>query len=290
MKNTYNYHIMVTKMRQFFQSKGFIEVPAQSRVSILAACEDPFTITNYQLGGVKYPLPQTGQMWLEYELLTNPTWPGAYTITTSYRDEPNPIEGRHLRIFPMFEFESHGGFDELRKLELELLEFLGFDEPVSIEYKPTAQRYETQTIESHHETALERELGSSILLEQFPHHTDPFWNMKYRGDGLYNKIDVILCGQETIGSAERETDVAFMRDRFFTIKDGKYCQKLFNDFGKERVMHELDAYFTLPMIQRFGGGIGITRLERAMTLCGLFDTEPSFVQPTSQQTNPSVFF
>ena len=111
MYNTKTYNTLVQLMRDFFLQKGFIEVPTQSRVSILAACEDPKTITQYKLGGQSYPLPQTGQMWLEYELLKNPQWPGVYCITTSYRDEPNPIEGRHLRIFPMFEFESHGGIN-----------------------------------------------------------------------------------------------------------------------------------------------------------------------------------
>ena len=38
MKNMYDYSQVVKKMRNFFQGeKGFIEVPAQSRQSILAA-------------------------------------------------------------------------------------------------------------------------------------------------------------------------------------------------------------------------------------------------------------
>ena len=45
MKNMYDYNKAVKAMRDFFQEeKGFIEVPAQSRQSILAACEDPKTI------------------------------------------------------------------------------------------------------------------------------------------------------------------------------------------------------------------------------------------------------
>ena len=70
MKNTLHYHMMVNKLRKFFgEKKGFIEVPAQSRLSILAACEQPETITQFALNNVVYPLPQTGQMWLEHELL-----------------------------------------------------------------------------------------------------------------------------------------------------------------------------------------------------------------------------
>ncbi len=286
MKNTLHYNTMVRALRTFFQDKkGFIEVPAQSRLSILAACEQPETISKYSLGNIVYPLPQTGQMWLEHELLTNPTWPGAVCITTSYRDEPNPIEGRHQRIFPMFEFEAHGTFTELKQLEEELLQHLGFEQPIPLAYENVCQRYETQNIDHEHEQALARELGNVISLERFPARTQPFWNMKYAGNGLYSKIDVLLHGMETIGSAEREVDTAKMRDYFFTISQGRYSQLLFNQFGKERVIKELDEYLSLEMFPRFGGGIGLTRLERAMDLSGLFaKTTPAFLRQERQPT------
>ena len=105
MQNTKIYHELVQKMRTFFLNKGFIEVPTQSRLSILAACENPHSITTFEYKGEIWPLPQTGQMWLEYELLKNPEWPGVFCISTSYRQEKDPIPGRHELIFPMFEFE-----------------------------------------------------------------------------------------------------------------------------------------------------------------------------------------
>lgn len=277
MKNTLHYNSMVRSLRQFFQEKkGFIEVPAQSRLSILAACEQPETISQFALNNTLYPLPQTGQMWLEYELLSNPGWKGVYCVTTSYRDEPNPIEGRHNRIFPMFEFESHGGFEELKKLEEELLVFLGFEQPIPILYEQACAKYETEIIEAHHETALSQEISPVISLEKFPSRTQPFWNMKYNGNGIYNKIDVLLHGMETIGSAERETDKDTMRDGFFAMTHGKYAQLLFTKFGKERVLSELEEYLSLTMFTRFGGGIGLTRLARAMELAGMFEDSVSY--------------
>ena len=118
MNDIFAYNQIVKEMRSFFQTtKNFVEVPAQSRQSILAACEDPATISQYIFSGVNWPLPQTGQMWLEYELLKNPTLPGVFCVSTSYRNEPNPVEGRHQKIFPMFEFESHGGIDDLMDME-----------------------------------------------------------------------------------------------------------------------------------------------------------------------------
>ena len=56
------------------------------------------------------------------------------------------------------------------------------------------------------------------------------------------KIDVILGGMETIGSAERSCDVDMMRDTFHTITDGAYSELLFELFGKERVEAELEKF------------------------------------------------
>ena len=79
MQNMYEYNEVVRKMRFFFQeAKGFVEVPAQSRQSILAACEDPATISQYIFSGVNWPLPQTGQMWLERDILDNPNVKGVF--------------------------------------------------------------------------------------------------------------------------------------------------------------------------------------------------------------------
>ena len=82
-----NYSKIVSLMRQFFyDKKGFIEVPSQSNLSILAACEDPKTVGRFLFGGINFPLPQTGQVVLEEVLLQNPDVGGVFCITTSYRD------------------------------------------------------------------------------------------------------------------------------------------------------------------------------------------------------------
>lgn len=87
-------------------------MPTQSNLSIFAACEDPETIEQFVFGGVNYPLPQTGQMALEETLLKNPDVKGVFCQTTSFRDEPFPVPGRHDKIFPMFEFESKGDIND----------------------------------------------------------------------------------------------------------------------------------------------------------------------------------
>ncbi len=274
MQNIFLYNAIIKKLRQFFQDQlGYIEVPSQSRLSILAACEDPATITPFQVNQTTYPLPQTGQMWLEEELLKNPDVPGVFCVTTSYRNEPNPVPGRHERIFPMFEFESHGNMDDLRLLEANLLRHLGFDSPISLDYETLCKHYQVSEISAEIEIKMQTEFGDVISLEKFPKRTHPFWNMKYGGDGLYHKIDVILAGMETIGSAERSCNPEEMRETFFTISEGKYAQLLFDAFGKERVMAELDAFLALSFFPRFGAGIGVTRLARAMICKGLLEEQ-----------------
>ena len=245
MKNTKTYNELVQKMRQFFLNKNFIEVPTQSRLSILAACENPHSVKTFEYNGEIWPLPQTGQMWLEYELLKNPEWEGVFCISTSYRQEKSPIPGRHELIFPMFEFESKGEMKDMLKLESELLEWLGFDSPVEVNYNDVCEEYGgVEILEDEHETRMWKEKGSVVSLQNFPLRTNPFWNMRHKENNIFNKVDVILYGQETIGSAERSCNVEEMKHNFYTIENGGYSAKLFELFGKERVEKELEEFLS----------------------------------------------
>jgi|TARA_R110002096_G_scaffold325039_1_gene519079 aspartyl/asparaginyl-tRNA synthetase len=266
MINTKDYNSLVQKLREFFLQKGFLEVPVQSRLSILAACEDPFTVEQFNWANEVWPLPQTGQMWLEYELLKTPDVPGVFCISTSYRNEPNPIPGRHETIFPMFEFESKGNMGDLIKMESELLQYLELPLPTLHDYEKLAKEYGVDILETEHEQKMCEKYGEATIIQHFPERTSPFWNMRHKGDGIFNKVDVILYGQETIGSAERATDKVEMRNMFETISDGGYKEKLYDLFGKDRVEKELDEYFDNDFFPRFGGGIGVTRLIRALKM------------------------
>lgn len=276
MQNTYigepnvpAFSQIVNALRAFFLEKGFLEVNTQDRLSILAACEDPTTVATFTYAGQVWPLPQTGQMWLEYELLTRPEVAGVFCVSTSYRQEPNPVPGRHRLVFPMFEFEAKGTLDDLRQLEKELAERLGYgsrDAFPSVAYRDAMKRYGTPEISREEERRLAEDHGRVVFLEAFPEHTSPFWNMRRDGNDNACKIDVIIDGMETIGSAERETDVHTMREAFHTISDGQYAQKLFNLFGRDRVEAELESFLALPFFNRFGGGIGLTRLISSLQL------------------------
>lgn len=260
------YSRVVNKLRTFFLNKGFTEVPTQDRLSILAACEDPSTVATFEYAGQTWPLPQTGQMWLEYELLSKPELNGVFCVSTSYRNEQHPIPGRHKILFPMFEFESKGNFTDLQNLEAELLTDLGFGDVQTFahkSYQELADHYHVPEITNAEETKMKTDFGNVTFLEKFPQSTSPFWNMKK--DGAYaNKIDVIINGQETIGSAERSVNPTEMAELFHTISNGGYADLLYQLFGKNRVEKELHEFLGLPFFPRFGGGIGMTRLMTAV--------------------------
>ena len=122
----------------------------------------------------------------------------------------------------------------------------------------------------YHESLMYKEYGDVFFLTHFPYNTSPFWNMKKSpikgstGDEVALKCDVIMGGMETIGSAERADDVDMMREQFHTISDGGYSRLLYNLFGKDRVLKELDEFLQHDFIPRFGGGIGVTRMISAM--------------------------
>ena len=256
------YSETVDLLRSFFLSKNFLEVHTQNRLSILAACEDPETVATYNYNGQVWPLPQTGQMWLEYELLSNPSVEGFFCVSTSYRAEPNPVEGRHETIFPMFEFEMKGGVEDLKQMEIELCKYIGLplDSSAIQTYDKWSKDYDTDELDHDDEKTIGRG-----MITNFPEWTSPFWNMARYDDGVTSKkIDVILDGKETIGSAERSTDKEQMRETFHTISNGEYAGLLFKLFGKERVEKELDEFLEFDFFPRSGGGIGVTRIMQAL--------------------------
>ena len=261
-----NFTKVTRKLRSFFNNREFEEVHTQNRLSILAACEDPENVAVFNYENNIWPLPQTGQMWLEHELLSRPEAKGFYCLSTSYRQEPNAIAGRHDTIFPMFEFEMHGTIEDLKKMEYELVDYLGFtDRPEERTYKEWQKEYYLkphEELKADHELVMGNRYGT-CMITNFPEFTSPFWNMSRNKDGTSRKIDVILGGMETIGSAERSTDTDQMRDTFHTISNGEYAGLMYKLFGKNRVEDELEKFLEFDFFHRVGGGIGITRLISA---------------------------
>lgn len=273
-----DFDFVSTKLRAFFKSRGLIEVACQHRLAILSACEDPKTVGTFQYLGQVWPLVQTGQMQLEHEILLNPNVPGYFCLTFSYRQESNPVHGRHNLIFPMIEFEIPGDMTVLQEFQKDLLQYLGYrmDDYKDKQYPEgnyveVAKQYGTETIEHEHEQKIYQDRGPVFFLKNFPESTAPFFNMKRHEDsscyaGTAKKIDVLLSGIETFGSAERCCDPEAMRKRFYETNDGSYANMLFSHFGKERVERELEEFLSHKFVVRSGCGIGVTRLIRSLKM------------------------
>ena len=147
-------------------------------------------------------------------------------------------------------------------MEIELCEWLGIPlDTVKIKtYDQWGWDLNTKELDHDNEKTIRRG-----MITDFPEWTSPFWNMARNNDGTSKKIDVILGGMETIGSAERSTDKEQMRDTFHSISDGQYAELLYQLFGKERVEKELDEFLEFDFFPRSGGGIGMQRLMTALS-------------------------
>jgi len=261
MINSAKYSFLTNKLRDFFNSKGMVEVCAQNRLSILAACENVESIVKLNYAGKEAAFPQTNQMWLEQEILRNPKPYGYYCFTTSYRYEKKIIPGRHHLIFPMTEFEVKEDFEGMKKFEKEMIRAIGYKGKFTGgNFNDVAKQYNTDDISHEHEQKIYHSGNPVFFLQKFPPASMPFWNMSRFPDGTAKKVDVIMAGVETIGSAERSCNPDEMNHFFKTIIDGQYAQLLYNMFGKKAVDEELDEFLSHKFFTRSGGGIGMSRL------------------------------
>lgn len=269
MINTKGYEYVVNKLTEFFKSKKFLEVSRQNSLGTLVGCDDPFNVETFSYGNDDHvwPLPQSREMLLEYEILKHPEIEGYFCLTTSYRLEKRHNDRKHYNYLPLFNFETHGNIYDLAKLERELLNYLGYnkDDIKMATYEEMQEKYEVENLEDKHEEKMETDIGKAVLLHDFPEEIKFFWNLKcdIRTKSV-RKIDVILSGQRTISSAEKEDDKDTMKRRFKTIMNGKYKEKLYELFGEERTNKELEYYLNHDFFERIGGCIDITTLIRSM--------------------------
>jgi aspartyl/asparaginyl-tRNA synthetase len=173
----------------------------------------------------------------------------------------------------MIEFEIPKNMNGLVEFVERLLDHFGYNNSTTDyprgNYLDIAAKYETKEIGHEHEMRLYEDYGNVFLLQNFPEHTSPFWNMKRNADGTACKMDIIMSGIETIGSAERSTDVQSMTDMFYNISNGLYATTLNSRFGSSRVKKEFEEFINSEMVVRSGGGIGVTRLIRSLKMSKL---------------------
>ena len=266
-------NFLMGKFREFFVSRGYYEVWLQHWLDRLCACEDPETVGLIRgFAGEDYALPQTCQMRQEQVLLGMKEPHGIFHLTYSYRDEKE-ISDRHKRTFPLLEFEApadRNGYTELIDTCKSLLQHLGFTQFYTITYADACKRYRVTLITKKEEKLLEKDFGQVVFLTHFPVE-ETFFNMRRdpKDPNHAFKLDVIVGGQEAIGSAERAVLVEAMRKEFYASNGGRYHKRLFELFGRQEVETELERYLAHKFFPRYGGGIGLIRLIQAMEKYGL---------------------
>lgn len=283
--NPQHYDYIMKKIRKYFSDNGLTEAYLNTVPSIMNSCEDSANMQSYYWNGVKYAQNQTTQIFCEYlQLLEGEKSKGYYNVGTSHRIEVNPVPNRHAPggKFVLIDAESDWDQRGLINFQKGLLRAIGIhpwngDEDFpEITYKQACLKYNVSEIGHEEEKKLCKDFNSpAVFLKDFTFGSHPFWNMKRDGD-IALKVDVIIghpdvCGQETIGSAERSCNVSEMREAFYSISNGDYCKKLFDEFGQDRVEKELEEYLALPFKQRSGMGIGLDRLIFACKSLGIFD-------------------
>lgn len=256
---------------QFRKTLGGTELFLQHLPSILAACENPHSILKFMFNTTNesWAMPQTNQMWLEIYLLKKYVEDMCHTVTYSFRDEVDTDKRDKDRTvnksFVMFEWESKGNYQFLLDTIEKLVKSIGFNSIMHVNYEDVCKEFKVSIIDDFVEKKLNIHYNADVvLLKYFPERTNPFWNMDFDENlHLYKKVDVIINGEECGGGAQRSCDRALQHSRFFNIEDGKYAQKLFDEFGADRVRRELESYLTLDFVERVGMGWGLSRLVKA---------------------------
>ena len=263
--HAYWYHKTVSRLREFFISKGFLETNPQPRQSYLSVADDIRTMMTYSDGENTFQLPQTAHMWLEFELLKNPELPGVFCCSTSYRKHLNPIPGRHENTFPIFDFEMPGPLHHAMALQKELIAYLGFDISAYQEmaYPEVAQTLGVRRIDAASESRIGQEKSTVFVVTHKPETIHPFWGVR-RVNGVAQTANCLLYGMDTLSVSERGHHRERLRNRFYDIDDGLYAQTLFDTFGQQNVERELGEFLSLDLFPRSTGSIGVTRLIRAL--------------------------
>lgn len=274
-----NYDYFVRRALQWGWRRHDLLLMDASRPSIVAACEDYKNITEYTIAGKRFPLPQTSQMHMEWNVMSDGVdsdIPGYMHVTTSYRDEGRPVPMRHASVFKMFEFEKRaapgadcaGAMAELNRTVRGFLNNFGVRDDMidEVTYEDACNRLGVRAIGDREETLLTmaREDRPVVMLTYFPERSDPYWNMARLPDfpDIAYKIDTLGAGLEMIGAAVRGVDAMAMRARFNAVSGGKVAQRLYAiDQGKaeEELAETLRMVHENP-VMRYGGGMGIWRV------------------------------
>lgn len=195
---------------------------------------------------------------------------GYYCMNTSTRNESRAGDGRREFRFPITECEfavetEESGLEELAQFLERMIVHLGFEKPARRYYTEECKIRGVKKLDDIDEADICNQAQNSVvLLMKFDEESDPYFNMRKNADGTFDKIDVLIDGVETVGSAVRSCNKDEMLDMLKKQDKGKYLTTMYKYFGEETIKNEVNDYFSYKFIPRCGLGIGTSRLIKAL--------------------------
>jgi hypothetical protein len=258
--NPFFFHYVTNATRFFFLENGFIETYEQSNLSVINSCKHLNSCCLFDMYKFCHSLPQSNEIWLDYEITKYNNQTGFFCISTHYTNDSLGIKNS---IIPCLEFSIKGGMFELEKMLRSLLTSLGYKNKCkfnTIMYKNILSTYNVTNITPSVYNKIAETDNGVIFIKNYTFNEDTFWN-DFQENEIYNKITILLDGKETITATQKSKSSEFMRNNFKNRSD---FNKLCEIFGEYRVLGELEGYLELPFSDRCTGKINLINLIGSM--------------------------
>ena len=82
--NPFTYNYVANAIRFFFLGNDYIESYEQNKLSNLNSCNNIFNACLYDMFNFCYSLPQSNELWMDYQILNNSNQTGFFCYSTVY--------------------------------------------------------------------------------------------------------------------------------------------------------------------------------------------------------------
>lgn len=257
----FHFHFIYNSIRNYLIQNNFIESYVQNRLSNLNSCKNIFNACLFDMYKFCYCLPQSNEIWLEYEMIKYNKQSGFFCQSSLYFNHNNGLDNY---IEPAMEFSLIGGLFELEKLFRGLLKHMGYTNNIfnykSIDYKDILLLFQLEVLTEKIKIPKLSEDKTIYFVKNIPKNDDTTWN-DYDQNGIYNKIIVIIYGKVVFYGIQKSNEIEKMRNIYLERND---YPALCEFFGEERVLGELESYLELPFMDRCTGKIKISSLIELM--------------------------
>jgi hypothetical protein len=242
------YNKFIVKVRHFFESKGFIEVPETTH-TLTTTCEmDPDDLVLCRKNGMIVCLPQSNLKWIQY-LLFNARRNGLFMTGISY----NRGTMEDKKIHPILDFAAHGTIDDLLQILTDFCKYMDLGKPLYINPWGINILKDSECEKYKDKSSCIITNGLDKIFNKY------FWQYKLV-DTQYKVASLILYGKRIILGGERSTDINKMMFDMYTIDNGEYIKTLYNIYNMKHVDDELLRHPSIKWTTRYGATINLEAL------------------------------